>query len=248
MKIVHIKDKLAEIGISIDDIAMGDFDYIGEFTAKRVRDRGTPGYKKHGIFYRSNYERGILIYYLIRQFNIESFLEIGFGRGYSTFCAAKAFHDSGVNGNVYTVDPMIDEEFLNNLSSVLPHDLFKYVHFAKGLSTTEVPKIEGSFDLVYVDGDHSYAATKADWELVRNRFNKFVLFDDYLLPTHDENATLQSNKLIDEIDWQKENCNEPEWLRMDRRLFADDRNYTDEQVLTGQVLLTKKGTMRDGDW
>ena len=112
MRHVNVKQKLEEMGVSLDSIVMGDFDQIGEYTAKRDRKPGDPNYKKYGAFYRSNYERGILIYYLIRQHNLTSMLEIGFGRGFSTFCAARAFHDAGIAGKVVTIEPNLDEKFL----------------------------------------------------------------------------------------------------------------------------------------
>ena len=39
-------------------------------------------------------------------------LEIGFGRGYSTFCAVKAFKDFGIDGKITTIDPNFDQNFL----------------------------------------------------------------------------------------------------------------------------------------
>ena len=65
MKKVFIKQKLTDIGVSIDDISLGDFDQIGEFTAKKNRSPESELYKKVGCFFRPNYERGILIYSLI---------------------------------------------------------------------------------------------------------------------------------------------------------------------------------------
>ena len=79
MRHVNIKQKLVEMGVALDSVVMGDFDFIGEFTAKRDRHPNDPNYKRFGAFYRSNYERGILIYYLIRQHGLSSMLEIGFG-------------------------------------------------------------------------------------------------------------------------------------------------------------------------
>jgi caffeoyl-CoA O-methyltransferase len=247
VKKLHIKEKLENIGVAVDGIIMGDFDFIGEFTAKRQRSPDDPNYKKYGAFYRSNYERGILIYHLIRQFELTSMLEIGFGRGYATFCAAKAFYDSGKQGKIFTIDPALEERHLRALSQVIPEQLFEYVNFLKGTSTDVIPTIEERFDLVYVDGDHSYRATKNDWNLVREKFDKFVLFDDYLLPTKDDPG-IKCNAAIDEINEEAEGCDEKELIIMDRRMFFDDRRFADDQIDYGQVLLTKKGTCVDGDW
>ena len=242
MKQVHIKQKLEEMGVALDGIVMGDFDQIGEFTAKRDRRLDDPNYKKYGAFYRANYERGILIYHLIRQFNLTSMLEIGFGRGYATFCAARAFHDAGVGGKIVTIDPSLDENYVKALQSVFPHDWFTYVTFMKGRSQDVLKKVEGQFDLVYIDGDHSYVATKEDWLLTKDKYNKFLLFDDYHLPSKEDKGTIQCSVAIDEVDDPSK-----ELIIMDRRMFFDDRQFTDDQINYGQVLLSKPGAARD-DW
>lgn len=241
MKTIHIKDKLEEMGVTIDSIMMGDFDQIGEFTAKRSRNPDDPNYQRYGAFYRANYERGILIYYLIRQFNLTSMLEIGFGRGYATFCAARAFYDSGISGKIVTVDPNVDENFLGALSKVFPSEWFKYIQMMKGPSKEVLPMIPEKFDLIYIDGDHSYEGTKVDWDASKDKYEKFLLFDDYHLPEKADPG-IQCSQLIDNIDDPTK-----ELIIMDRRLFFDDRRFTDDQINYGQVLLTKSGTDRD-DW
>lgn len=243
MRQVHIRQKLEEMGVATDGIVMGDFDHIGEFTAKRDRKPDDVNYKKYGCYFRANYERGILIYHLIRQFNLTSMLEIGFGRGYATFCAARAFHDAGVGGKIVTIDPNLDENYIKALQHVLPQDWFTYVTFMKGTSQAVMPKIADSrFDLIYIDGDHSYAGTRYDWEQTKDKFDKFLLFDDYHLPTKEDKGTIQCSQLIDEVDDPSK-----ELIIMDRRLFFDDRRFTDDKIDYGQVLLTKPGVGRD-DW
>jgi hypothetical protein len=232
MKTIGIKQKLTEMGVDVDAIVMGDFDRIGEFTAKRERGQNDPGFKKHGAFYRSNYERGILIYHLIRQNNLTSMLEIGFGRGYGTLCAAKAFHDMGIIGKVMTVDPNFDERFINALGQVFPKEWFNCIQFAQGTSREVLPQINEKFDLVYIDGDHSYEGTKFDWENTKDKWNRFVLFDDYHMASKDDPG-IKCNKLIDEIDDSTK-----ELIIMDRRIFFDDRQTPDELINYGQVLLT----------
>jgi hypothetical protein len=241
MKKVGIKEKLESMGVDPSTIVMGDFDYIGRFTAERQRGQDDPNYKKYGSFYRSNYERGILIYYLIRTYNIESVLEIGYGRGYATFCAARAFHDAGIKGKITTVDPALEEKSVQLLSQVFPQEWFKYIQFMKGTSGDVVPQLNENFDLVYIDGDHSYQATKLDWEMTKDKWNKCLLFDDYHLLTKVD-AGIQCRDLIDQVDDPSK-----ELIIMDRRMFFDDRRYTDDQIDYGQVLLTKEGVGR-ADW
>jgi len=234
IKTVGIKEKLEDLGVQLDrDIVLGDFDTIGEYTAKRSRSRGTDLYKSVGCFYRPNYERGILIYSLIKKYNIKSFLEIGFGRGYATFCAAHAMMEADIDGRIVTVDPAIDEEQLKMLGSVFPKEWFDKIEFIKNRSDAVLPRIEESFDMVYIDGDHSYAGTKSDWEGTKDKFNKCLLFDDYHMPSKDHHD-IDCAKVIDEIDDPSK-----ELIIMDRRIFLDDRDYPDEKVDYGQVLLTK---------
>ncbi len=244
MKTIDIKQKLETMGVSLPSIVMGDFDYIGEYTAKRNRAQNDENYKKYGAFYRSNYERGILIYYLIRTYNMKSMLEIGFGRGYATMCAAKAFWDAGVQGTVTTVDPNIDENYLKSLQQVFPAEMFKSIQFVKGTSADAYPQIEKKYDFVYIDGDHSYEGTKLDWEGCKNRFDKCLLFDDYHMKSKNDPG-IQCSKLIDEIIEPEFGCVEKELILMDRLMFNDDRNQKDRDY--GQVLLTKEGIGRD-DW
>ena len=56
------------------------------------------------------------------------------------------------------------------------------------------------------------------------------------LPTKESGPEIQCAKLIDTIeDLSKE------LIIMDRRIFFDDRRYTDEELDYGQVLLTRAG-------
>jgi len=240
VKTINIKQKLEELGISPDSVIMGDFDYIGRFTAERQRGPDDPNYKKYGAFYRSNYERGILIYHLIRHYNLTSMLEIGFGRGYATFCAARAFYDAGIAGKIVTVDPQIDENFIKMLQSVFPKEWFDFITFTKGTSAQALPTINEKFDLVYIDGDHSYEGTKLDWELTKDKWNKCMLFDDYHLPTKAADPSIKCRELIDSIDDPSK-----ELIILDRRMFFDDRQFPDSAIDYGQVLLTKSAALEN---
>jgi hypothetical protein len=160
-------------------------------------------------------------------------LEIGFGRGYSTVCAAKAFHDIGVQGKIVTIDPNFDHNFLQSLRSIFPKSWLDCINFMQGTSVEMLPLVKEKFDFVYIDGDHSYEATKHDWEMTKDLYNKFLLFDDYHLPTKNDPG-IQCQKLIDEIKDDSK-----ELIIMDRRIFFDDRRLPDDEINYGQVLLTK---------
>lgn len=53
MKSKLIQEFLKEHNIDIDDLSLGDFDYIGEYTARKTRDRSNPLYKSVGFFFFS---------------------------------------------------------------------------------------------------------------------------------------------------------------------------------------------------
>lgn len=233
MKIKNIKDKLSELDFPIENLSLGDFDAIGEFTAKKHRDPSNDLYKKVGCFYRPNYERGMLIYSLIRKYKVQSYLEIGFGRGYSAFCAAKAMDEDGIDGKITTVDPNFDRNHLQNLSKIFPQSWFKKIEFVQAKSE-DVVSTFGNFDMIYIDGDHTYEAVKKDWDICKDKWNKVCLFDDYHLPSKEEDKNIQCAKLIDEI----ENSSK-ELIIMDRRIFFDDRRMADEEINYGQVVLIK---------
>ena len=127
MKTIHIKQKLADIEVPLDNLKLGDFDFIGEYTAKKSRDRSSENYKKHGCFFRPNYERGILMHYMVQKLKLSSVLEIGFRRGYATFCMARAMCEAGIDGKITTVDPNLDENFLNHLTNIFPKVWFEKI-------------------------------------------------------------------------------------------------------------------------
>ena len=135
MKTINIIKKLKNLEVELNEISLGDFDLIGEYTAKKNRGRDSDLYRNAGCFFRPNYERGILMYYLVRKKEIKSVLEIGFGRGYSTFCMAKAMCDQGIDGKITTVDPALNEDFLKSLVDIFPKEWFEKIEFVQ--STAE---------------------------------------------------------------------------------------------------------------
>jgi hypothetical protein len=235
MEKLLIKEKLKKIGIDIKSISLGDFDQIGEFTAKKDRSPDKELYKSVGCFFRPNYERGILQHCLIEKFDLSSILEIGFGRGYSTFCMARAMCDLNIDGQITTVDPNLNEDFLKQLYSIFPKQWFAKINFIKATAESFYEENPNeSYDLIYIDGDHRYEAVKIDWNYAKSHFNKFVLFDDYHA-SDKKQKDIECSTLINEIEGYHK-----ELIIMDRRIFFDDRMISDEDINYGQVLLSKE--------
>ena len=231
---IFIKEKLSQIGVSLDDVSLGDFQEIGEFTARKRRDPGSDLWKKVGSRFSPNLERGILIYELIKKHKLTSYLEIGFGRGYSALCAAKAFQDLGNGGEVMVVEPYIDDDHMNMISKMFPEQWLNRLQVAKGTSAEVLPKLQSKFDLIYIDGDHTKEAVKFDFENLKNKFEYFMLLDDYRVD--DPQTSIEVAEALEEVTlddkWKVE------LVKMDRRLFLDDRGIKDEDLKYGQILLT----------
>jgi len=232
IKKTMIQDKLRELDHPVESMTLGIFDEIGEFTAKKKRSYGSELYKTVGAFFRPNYERGILLYAMVKRFNINSFLEIGFGRGYSTFCAAMAMTEAGIDGKITTVDPNFDEEFISNLAKAFPKEWFSKIEFISGKSENVIPKLNSRFDMIYIDGDHTFDAVNKDWELTKDLYNKFVLFDDYMLPRPESQEGIEVASVVNQIQGL-----DKELIIMDRRIFLDDRGKSDSEIDYGQVLI-----------
>lgn len=241
MESVLVHEYLSSIDVDIESIILGEYDEIGEFTAKKTRRPDDPLYRTVGAHFRPNYERGILLSSLVRRFGLQSFLEIGFGRGYASVCVAKTFDELGVSDGVTSVDKKFDENHLTVLKQAFPMSWLKHMTLMEGKSSDVLPTLGGKqFDLVYIDGDHTYEGVKRDWELCKGLASRFVLFDDYHLPSKDSGPGIQVAKFIDGVDWVAEGFEEPVLIIGDRRIFFDDRRIPDDQVQAGQVLVERK--------
>ena len=234
MKEIHIKDKLEELGYPVERLSLGEFDFMGHFSAYKQRDPKSDLFKTAGCFFRPNYERGLLIYSLIRKYNVKSYLEVGFGRGYSCLCAAKGIFENG-GGKIVTIDPYFEDGLWNQLNQIFPQEWMEMVKVVQEKSQDYLPDKKEEYDFIYIDGDHSWQGVKRDWAATKDKYKKLMLFDDYHKQDHpNEDGSIECNKVIDEIEDPSK-----ELIIMDRRIFLDDRGLKDEEIDYGQVLLTK---------
>lgn len=227
--------------VNLDDISLGDFQEIGEYTARKRREPGSELWRKVGSRFSPNLERGILIYELITKYKLNSYLEVGFGRGYSALCAAKAFQDLGNDGEVMIVEPYVDDEHMHNLSRIFPEQWLNRLQVARGTSEQVLPKLQSKFDLVYIDGDHTKQAVKFDYENLKDKFEYFMLLDDYRVD--DPQMNIEVAEALEEVEIDSNL--EIELIKMDRRIFMDDRGVKDEDLKYGQILFTNVSALNN---
>ena len=246
MRIIHVLDKLGKLGVKRGQIVLGDYDVIGRLTAEKIRKRDNPLFKSAGAFFRPNLERGILIDAIIRSHGLSSMLECGFGHGYSATCAARAFDALGNDGSVTSIDVDFDENHLAQMKREFPMTWLKRMTLMQGNSSEVLAELSAAgkrYDLIYIDGDHTYEGVKRDWEQCKKMAKRFVLFDDYHLPSKDSGPGIQVAKLVDEIDWEAEGYSQPELIRGDRRIFVDDRGIADADIDYGQCLVERMSAL-----
>ena len=137
-------------------------------------------------------------------------------------------------GTVTTVDPALDKNQVENLSKVFPKEWFDTVSFYKDTSDNFFTMNDNKkFDMIYIDGDHRYSQVLKDWNNTKDLFEKVILFDDYHLPGKIQ-KDMEVSSLVDSLDYDSK-----ELVIQDRRIFVDDRGWTDDQINYGQVIITK---------
>lgn len=236
IKKIDIVDKLKDLGGIIgENLSLGDFDQIGELTARKNRDPQSDLYRNSGCFFRPNYERGLLMYSLVKKYQPKSFLEIGFGRGYVSLCVALAMQENNF-GTITTVDPNFNQDHLLRLQNSYPKEWFTRINFFQSTSESffDSKEAEDQYDIIFLDGDHRYDAVKKDWDSTKERFKHVLVFDDYHLPEVNE-KDIEVASVVDHISEEYEK----ELVITDRRIFLDDRKLEGE-LKYGMVCVTRK--------
>ena len=126
---------------------------------------------------RRDYGRGILLYHLIKKFESSRVLEIGTGRGYGTYCMARALSKSLDARSLLTVDIVSANKMYDFtmypegavLSCVklihyenLPKRCLDKISYRLGRSSAALRRLNGKFDFAFVDGSHKRKDVKKD--------------------------------------------------------------------------------------
>ena len=121
------------------------------------------------------------LYGLVTMLQPKRIIEIGMNTGVSTIVMAQALRDLNASAehNIITIDP--DRNTAHKAFEQLDQfGLKKYVESYLLPSREGIPKALhkfGPFQLAFIDGDHSYAGVKLDYEILKGVVPYLVLHD-----------------------------------------------------------------------
>jgi len=106
---------------------------------------------------------GLCLYVLAqRGHTLGRIVEIGAFRGRSTWYLARALEDAGSSAKVVSIDPHLEgtqTDFSVNVASFAER-----IDVRAAYSHDVAPEIEGPLGLLWIDGDHSYAGVRQDFD------------------------------------------------------------------------------------
>jgi predicted O-methyltransferase YrrM len=131
-----------------------------------------------------------LLYGLARSLQPKVCVEIGSARGRSACAVGLALRRNG-GGRLYAIDPHAptnwnDTQSVDSFALITEHlrkaGAADYVEIIRKTSGEAAKGWTRKIDLIFIDGDHSYAGVKADWELFLPHMSEFgvVVFHDTL--------------------------------------------------------------------
>jgi hypothetical protein len=192
LDVIRVHEFVETLGIDLPDVE--SFWKLGDATALRHRVDGS--------FFRSNYERGILLYALVSKYRPTSVLEFGTGRGYGCLCMAWAMRDCGIRGVINTIDMTSSDETIKwpicwNESDG-PHvelmtrskvweraaerDWLEHIREWTGFSGAVMRRFSGApVEFAFIDAGHVHHVVRHDFytTLAVASEGIGILFDDY---------------------------------------------------------------------
>ena len=173
------------------------------------------------IKYKLNLDRKIYILKYIRRKKPKTILEIGVFNGASAkrmlLNATKYVNDKIEYTGVDLFEDLTSEVYKKEISLRAPkkdsvyEDLSKIkntkISLFKGYSSDLLPLLEGKakFDLILIDGGHSYKTVKSDFNFAKKLINTngAIFFDDYVNKQGVINDGFGVNKVVDDINRAK---------------------------------------------
>jgi predicted O-methyltransferase YrrM len=154
-----------------------------------------------------------ILYGLARSLKPKVCVEIGSARGKSACAVGQALRRNG-EGRLYAIDPhratsWNDTDSVDSLSTLQRHlqqsGAADYVEIVRKTSAEAAQGWNRPIELLFIDGDHSYAGVKADWELFLPHLSPWatVVFHDTLWDLRPEpgisRADMGVPRFVDEL-------------------------------------------------
>lgn len=124
----------------------------------------------------SGHLQGRILKMFVRMYNPKRILEIGTYTGYATICLAEGLSE---NGEIHTIEINDElEDFI--LEQFEKTELKNKIHLHIGDAIDVIPQLEGSFDMVFIDGDKRLYSHYYDLVFDRLKPGGIILADNTL--------------------------------------------------------------------
>ncbi len=159
----------------------------------------------------SGHYQGRLLSMLSKLINPKNILEIGTYTGYSAICLAEGMQQ---NGELHTID--INEELLDFQRKYFDKSGFgNQIHQHLGNALEIIPKLEITFDLVFIDADKENYTNYFNCIIDKLNSGGVILSDN----------VLWSGKVLDTV-FQKDDTSTPALIEYNKLLKEDNRIET----------------------
>jgi predicted O-methyltransferase YrrM len=132
--------------VTLEDYIVDHIDEEGDLLSELNRDAHVNLLRPRMI---SGHLQGRILKMLVRMCKPQRILEIGTYTGYATLCLAEALPE---NGEIHTIE--IDDEMEDFIQKQFNSSGLKnkiHLHFGDALEI--IPRLEGTFDMVFIDAD-----------------------------------------------------------------------------------------------
>jgi hypothetical protein len=113
--------------------------------------------------------------------NPSSILELGFNRGMSAIMWLE-----GSNATLHSIDIKSTDEVANSIEYINTTYPFRFTYTSLDHNQLDQYKTEfkNKYDLIFIDGDHSFSAILRDTENALDFNPKYIAYDDYFHVAH----------------------------------------------------------------
>lgn len=195
--------------------------------------------KSKGVAFRRNYERAFLLLAVALKYGSSRVLEFGTGRGFVTAALSmlENVHE------IYTIDKLPASQTVGIMKQSSHAQMSKVSFISKKSSDVkriDLGGLDGLFDLVFIDGEHSHKAVEHDFKLSlkQTTSDAIIVFDDY------RNKHRGVKKYISSLKYDKILVSTDGWVYENKmiKVHGDADNLVDNKEMgSGQVILYKGG-------